>query len=331
MDILNTLQALNACHGPSGDEAQVAAAIQKLAMPYADDCRIDTMGNLIVHRKGSGPKVLFAAHMDSIGFIITHIDEKGFLRFGKLGGLRPYSILHTPVHFKNGIRGLISLDQGVDEKSMTLNDLYIDIGARSGDEAQHMVQIGDTAVFDARAFAAGERLVSPYMDNRISCVVLLMAMERIEQSGNDLYFVFTVQEELGLRGAKTAAFGIDPDYGVAVDVTPSDDELGTKHSGSSHTGGGAAIKVMDSSIICHPKMVKQLSALAKAEGIKAQMDVIRAGGTDAGAIHTTRAGIYTGGISVPCRYVHSPVEMVDVRDVEACANLVTAFAKSNLT
>ncbi|MEG1720217.1 MAG: M42 family metallopeptidase [Pseudoflavonifractor sp.] len=331
MDILNTLQALNACHGPSGDEGQVAAAIQKLAMPYADDCRTDTMGNLIFHIAGSGPKLLFAAHMDSIGFIITHIDEKGFLRFGKLGGLHPYSILHTSVHFKNGVRGLVSLDRGVEEKSMTLNDLYIDIGAQTQAEAQHMVQVGDTAVFDARAFAAGERLVSPYMDNRISCVALLMAMERLNKSGNDLYFVFTVQEELGLRGAKTAAFGIDPDYGIAVDVTPADDELGAKHSGSSLCGGGAAIKVMDNSVICHPKMVKHLGLLAKEKGIKAQLDVIRAGGTDAGAIHSTRAGVYTGGISVPCRYVHSPVELVDHRDVEACADLIAAFAESELS
>lgn len=330
MDILSTLQALNACHGPSGDETQVSAAIRKLAEPYADECRTDAMGNLIVHKKGNGPKVMFAAHMDSIGFIITHIDEKGFLRFGKLGGLHAPDILSTPVRFKNGTRGIVCLDNKVAAKDMTLEDLYIDIGAKDAEEVRHVVRVGDSAVYDARAFAAGDRLVSPYMDNRISCVTLLLALEQLRECENDLYFVFTVQEELGLRGAKTAAFGIDPDYGIAVDVTLSDDELNAKHSGSSVAGSGAAIKVMDSSVICHPEMVAYLSALAEEKGIRYQRDVIRAGGTDAGAIHLNGVGVRTGGISIPCRYVHSPVEMVDRRDVEASAVLVAAFAQAKL-
>ena len=168
------------------------------------------------------------------------------------------------------------------------------------------------------------------MDNRISCVVLLLAMEQLQTSENDLYFVFTTQEELGLRGAKTVAYAVDPDYGIAVDVTPSGDELGTKHRGSSIQGGGAAIKVMDSSVICHPEMVQKLSELARERAIPAQMDVIKSGGTDAGSIHTTRMGVLTGGISIPCRYVHSPVEMVDRGDVEACARLAAAFAEARL-
>lgn len=330
MDILNALQTLNACHGPAGDEAQITAAIIHLAQPFADDIRTDTMGNLIVHKKGSGPKIMFAAHMDSIGFIITHIDEKGFLRFGKIGGLHAFDVLSASVHFKNGVRGVVCLDNKVEPKSMTLEDLYIDIGAKDEAEAKIMVRVGDTAVYDARSFAAGDRIVSPYMDNRISCVVLLAALERLTQCQNDLYFVFTVQEELGLRGAKTAAFGVDPDYGIAVDVTLSDDELNAKHSGSSIAGGGAAIKVMDGSVICHPEMVKHLVALAEEKGIAYQRDVIRSGGTDAGAIHTNGAGVCTGGISIPCRYIHSPVEMVDRRDVEACTALVAAFAETIL-
>lgn len=330
MDILNTLQTLNACHGPSGDEVQVAAAIRKLAEPYADEVRSDTMGNLIVHKKGKGPKIMFAAHMDSIGFIITHIDEKGFLRFGKIGGLHAPDVLSTPVRFKNGVRGVVCLDNKVTPKNMTLEDLYIDIGAKDEADAKSMVRIGDAAIYDARAFAAGDRLVSPYMDNRISCVTLLLALEQLNKSPNDLYFVFTVQEELGLRGAKTAAFGIDPDYGVAVDVTLSDDELNSNHSGSSVAGGGAAIKVMDSSVICHPDVVKRMVELCEEKDIRYQRDVIRSGGTDAGAIHLNGVGVYTGGISIPCRYVHSPVEMVDHRDVEACAALVAAFAGAKL-
>ena len=204
MDILKTLQALNACHGPSGDEKEIAAAIEKLAAPYADKIKTDTLGNLIVRKKGSGPKIMFSAHMDSIGFIVTHIDEQGYLRFGKVGGLCAADLLATPVRFKNGVRGVVSLDGKVKPKDMKLDDLFIDIGAKDGEEAKAMVQVGDTAVYDTPAFASGGRLYSPYMDNRIACVILLMALELLKRTDNDLYFVFSVQEELGLRGARTA-------------------------------------------------------------------------------------------------------------------------------
>lgn len=330
MDILKTLQTLNACHGPASDEHEIASTLERLATPFVDECHRDTMGNLIAHKKGKGPRIMFAAHMDSLGYIVTHFEKEGFLRFGKVGGLHANSILHTPVRFKNGVRGLISLDEGVNEKNMALTDLYIDIGAHDAEEAQAMVDIGDIAVADGTCFATGDRIVSPYMDNRISCVVMLMAMEQLAETESDLYFVFTSQEELGLRGAKTAAFAIDPDYGIALDVTVAGDELGSKHFGSSKLGGGAAIKVMDGSIMCHPTLVQKLSQLAKEQGIPAQRDVILHGGTDAGAIHTTKLGVVTGGISVPCRYVHSPVEMVDRGDVEACARLVAAVCKATL-
>ena len=330
MDLLKTLQALNACHGPAGDESEVAEVLEKLAMPFVDECHRDTMGNLIAHRKGNGSRVMFAAHMDSIGCIITYIEKEGFLRFGKIGGLHVPDLIATPVRFKNGVRGVICLNESVEPKDVTLDDLYIDIGAHDAEEAGAMVQVGDTAVYDTPTYAAGDRLISPYMDNRISCLVLLMAMEELQHSDNDLYFVFTTQEEVGLRGAKTAAYAIDPDYGIAVDVTYSSDRLGSKHNGSSKLGGGAAIKVMDSSVICHPQMVAKLEGLSKARGITAQMDVLKAGGTDAGSIHTSKMGVLTGGISIPCRYIHSPQEMVDRGDVEACARLAAAFAESDL-
>lgn len=330
MDILKTLQTLNACHGPSGDEAELAEILEKLAIPFVDECRRDTLGNLVAHKKGTGSRVMFAAHMDSIGCIVTHIEKEGFLRFCKIGGLHAADLIATPIRFKNGVRGMICLSEAVEPKNMTLDDLYIDIGAHDEDEARAMVRIGDTAVYDTPTYGAGDRLVSPYMDNRISCLVLLMAMEQLQQSENDLYFVFTTQEELGLRGAKTAAYSIDPDYGVAVDVTVAADELGTKYFGSSKLGGGAAIKVMDSSIICHPQMVSKMESLAKERGITAQLDVIKSGGTDAGSIYISKMGVLTGGISIPCRYVHTPQEMVDRGDVEACARLVAAFAETSL-
>ena len=330
MDLLKTLQAINACHGPAGDESEVSEVLEKLAMPFVDECYQDTLGNLIAHKKGSGSRVMFAAHMDSIGCIVTYIEKEGYVRFCKVGGLHATDLIATPVRFKNGVRGVICLSEAVDPKDMTLDDLYIDIGAHDADEAKAMIKIGDTAVYDTPTYAVGDRIVSPYMDNRISCMVLLMAMETLQNSENDLYFVFTSQEEVGLRGAKTAAYSIDPDYGIAVDVTVSADELGTKHVGSSKLGSGAAIKVMDTSVICHPQMVSKLETLAKERGIDAQMDIIKAGGTDAGSIHISKMGVLTGGISIPCRYIHSPQEMVDRGDVEACARLVAAFAESDL-
>ena len=330
MDLLKTLQAINACHGPAGDESEVSEVLEKLAMPFVDECYQDTLGNLIAHKKGSGSRVMFAAHMDSIGCIVTYIEKEGYVRFCKVGGLHATDLIATPVRFKNGVRGVICLSEAVDPKDMTLDDLYIDIGAHDADEAKAMIKIGDTAVYDTPTYAVGDRIVSPYMDNRISCMVLLMAMETLQNSENDLYFVFTSQEEVGLRGAKTAAYSIDPDYGIAVDVTVSADELGTKHAGSSKLGSGAAIKVMDTSVICHPQMVSKLETLAKERGIDAQMDIIKAGGTDAGSIHISKMGVLTGGISIPCRYIHSPQELVDRGDVEACARLVAAFAESEL-
>lgn len=330
MNILETLNLLNNCHGPSGDEKDISGTIMRLAAPFADSCKTDTMGNLIAHRKGIGQKLMLAAHMDSIGFIVTHIEKEGFLRFGKIGGLHASSILHSPIRFKNGVKGLVSLDESSDEKKMTLDDLYLDIGAKDAAEAKNLIQIGDTAVLDSSAFLAGGKIVSPYLDNRISCVALLMAMERLKDSPNDLYFIFTAQEELGLRGARTAAFAIEPDFAVAVDVTPAGDALGTKHAGSSVCGGGAAVKVMDGSVLCHPQMVEKIVSIAKRDGISIQRDVIRSGGTDAGAIHLSRGGVITGGISIPCRYVHSPVEMADISDVEACVNLITAVAAEGL-
>lgn len=326
MDILNTLQVLNACHGPAGEEKAVAESIRAFAAPYSDEQWYDPMGNLIVHKKGNGPKIMFAAHMDSIGMIVTHIEDNGFLRVGRVGGLNLYALLHIPVRFENGTRGCVGVDASADVKKLAIEDLFVDIGAHSREEAEKNVRIGDTAVFDAPTYAVGDRLISPYMDNRVSCVVQLGALELLKNTENDLYFVFTTQEEVGLRGAKTAAYSIDPDYAVAIDVTLSDDEPGAKHNGSSVLGKGAAIKVMDASVICHPQIVKMLTDLADVNGIAHQSDVIRAGGTDAGAIHVSRAGVYTGGISIPCRYIHTPTEMVQISDVEACIQLTAAFA-----
>ena len=152
----------------------------------------------------------------------------------------------------------------------------------------------------------------------------------MELCPNDLYVVFTVQEEVGLRGAKPAAWAVDPDYAVVVDVTDVDYTPGSQRSGTVQLGKGAAVKVMDSSVICHPAMVEHMTSLADSAGIPVQRDIMRGGGTDAGAIHTTRLGVLTGGVSVPCRYIHTPVESADLGDTEACIRLLGAFVRSEL-
>ena len=330
MDIMSGLTRLVSAFGPSGAEEEISRVIEEMAHPYADEISRDTLGNLICRRKGNGPKVMFSAHMDSIGLVATHIDEKGFVYAGALGGINPKVALCAPVRFRNGAKGLVCRDNRADMNKLKISDLRIDIGASGEEEAKRLVQVGDPLVYDTPTNQVGNRVISPYLDDRIACLVLLMAMERLEETDNDLYFVFSVQEEVGTRGAKTAAWAIDPDYGIAVDVTGADDEPGSRHMATSLCGKGAAVKVMDRSVISSPALVERLMALGKEKGIPVQRDVLQAGGTDAGPMQATRGGVYAGGISIPCRYVHTPVEMADLDDVRACADLAAAFAVSKL-
>lgn len=330
MELLNILKTLNAAHGPSGDEGEIREAVAELARPFADEITADALGSLIVRKKGAGPRLMLAAHMDSIGLIVTHIEKEGFLRAGRLGGISPREAAYAPVRFRNGVRGVLVPEEKADPGKLKLDQCFIDIGAGDRESAEKLVRVGDTAVYDAGAVQVGKRVLSPYLDNRISCAILLLAMERIARPENDLYFVFTAQEEVGLRGVRPAAWGIDPDCGIAVDVTDVDDTPGSEKSGTARLGGGPAIKVMDSSVICHPAVVEALERTARALELPVQRDILRAGGTDAGAIHTTRIGVRTGGISVPCRYIHTPQEMADLRDAEGCVSLIAAFAQKRL-
>ena len=330
MELFELIQTLNAAHGPSGDEGGIRQVIARLARPLADEVRTDTLGNLMVHKRGEGPRVMFAAHMDSIGFIVTHTEKEGFLRVGRLGGISPKEAAYTPVRFKNGVRGVVVPEEKADFGKLKLDECYLDIGAKDEAQAKEMVQVGDTAVYDSPCFVNNGKVVSPYLDNRISCAILLKTLEEVGESPNDLYFVFTVQEEVGIRGGKTAAWGVDPAYGIAVDVTDVDDTPGSEKSGTVQLGKGAAVKVMDSSVICAPEVVSRLEELAKEGNLPAQRDILRAGGTDAGAIHITRTGVMTGGISVPCRYIHTPVEMADLGDAQDCVRLAAAFAQCEL-
>ena len=330
MDILKTLDKMNAAFGPSGCEEEVAKVIAELAKPYCDEITTDVMGNLICHKKGPGKKIMFAAHMDSIGMMVTHIEKEGQLRVGKIGWIPEKEVVGTPVRFANGVKGVVYCDEMDDEGKVKPEDLYIDIGAKSVEEAMTHVRPGDMCVYDTRsAMAMNNCIISCYTDNRSGCCVLLMAMEKLakKKPANDLYFVFTTQEEVGLRGGKTAAFGIAPDYGIAVDVTGADDVPKSKHNCSSSTSKGTAIKVKDSSVICSPAVNKILVELAEKKKIPYQMDVLTGGGTDAGVMNVTMDGVLTSGISIPCKFCHCPQETVSADDMEACAKLCAAFAE----
>ena len=327
MELTEILEALNQTHGPSGNEGGVRAKIEELARPYADEIMADTLGSLIVHKKGPGPRVMLCAHMDSIGFIVTHIEKEGFLRVGRLGGIAPKEAAYASVRFKNGVRGVFVPEEKADFGKLKLDECFIDIGAENEAEAKKLVQVGDTCVYDAPLRVQSGRVTGPYLDDRMACAVLLRALERIKTPACDLYLVFTVQEEVGLRGARTAAWWAEPEVGLAVDVTDVDDTPGSERCGTTRLGGGAGIKVMDSSVICHPQVVARLEELAKAGDIPAQRDIMRGGGTDAGALHTTRLGVRTGGVSIPCRYIHTPAETASLQDAEACVRLLTAFVE----
>ena len=330
MELFEYFKALNAAHGPSGDEGGIREKLAELARPLADEISTDTMGNLIVRKLGSGPRVMLCAHMDSIGFIVTHVEENGFLRVGRLGGISPKEAAYTPVRFAGGVRGVIVPEEKADFGKLKLDECYVDIGAKDRETALKAVAVGDTMIYDSPCFTNQGKVVSPYLDNRISCAILLKVLEEMELCPNDLYVVFTVQEEVGLRGAKPAAWAVDPDYAVVVDVTDVDDTPGSEKCGTVRLGKGPAIKIMDSSVICHPDMIQKLESQAKALDMPTQRDIMRAGGTDAGVMHTTRIGVRTGGVSVPCRYIHTPVEMADLQDARDCAKLLCAFVQSKL-
>ncbi len=333
MDAFELMKQLVPVFGPAGDEKEIRNRIAEIAKPFADEIRTDTLGNLIVRKRGGGKRVMFAAHMDSIGFMATGIDEGGFVRVAAVGGLDPVTLINTPVRFRNGTRGLVHKTCDSKLSELKITDLYVDIGARDKKSAEKLVKPGDTAVYDTDIFeTAGGAIVSPYCDNRSCCAAQLMALEMLagKKTENDLYFVFTVQEELGLRGARPAAFALEPDYAIACDVTLSADLPEFKAGANSVMWKGAAVKIMDRSVISDTGVVKTLEKLARKLGIASQPDIISGGGTDAGAIQNSREGVRSAGISVPCRYVHSPQEMVSKADIESTAALLAAFAESDL-
>lgn len=322
------LEQLTQIFGPSGSEEQVAEFISAQIRPYCHELINDTLGNLIAVRHGTGKKIMVAAHMDEIGLMITHIDKEGFLRFTPLGGVRTANLVGQRVKFKMGRIGTIGVEKLAKPSDFKLDKLYIDIGAASQNEAEQIVRLGETAVFVGDFVEAGARIMAKALDDRIGCFVVIEALKR-SKSTNELVFVFTAQEELGTRGAKTAAYALEPDLAIAVDVTATGDTP-KAHTMSVKLGSGVGIKVLDRSLITPPQIKRWMATVAEERNIPFQWEVLEYGGTDSGAIHLSRGGVPSGVISIPTRYVHSPAEMVDRRDVQAAVDLLVSLLEQPL-
>ena len=325
-----TLFTLLNTYGGVGREDAVRETIAELARPYCDEMRTDALGNLICVRAGKegGRRVMVAAHMDHIGFVVLDADEHGFLRVHNAGGISKRASLNRHVVFANGVHGVVSNETerfSADDNKMS--DLFIDIGAKDRADALSMVALGDVAVYAPDAFElANGMIAAPAVDDRVGCAIALEAMKELGECENEVAFVFTVQEELGLRGARAAAYGVDPQIGVALDVTLSGDTpKGPKIAVKA--GEGPCVKVRDSSLVCAPRVVAGLEKAAARAGVKTQREVLSAGGNDAGAIQTTRAGVLAGTISIACRYVHSACETVSLADCEGAAKLLAEFLR----
>ncbi len=321
---MELLKKLTQTGAASGSESAISDVIKNEIKDYADEIYEDTLGNLIARKKGTKKKIMLAAHMDEIGVIITYIEENGFIRFSNVGGLYQKELLGRRVVFKNNIVGVIYTEN--ENKDLKAQKMYIDIGVCSKEEVMELLDIGDTGVFEGSFQTRNDRVISKALDNRAGCYALIEAMKKTK-SDNDIYFVFTSQEEVGLRGARTAAYSISPDAAIAVDVTDTGDTPNCDKMAVS-LGKGAAIKVMDRSVICHREVRNALIELAKNNKIPYQLENLTDGGTDAGAIHITKDGIKTGGISIPTRYIHSPSEMADINDIQAVIDLVVAFLEN---
>ena len=314
--------------GPSGYETQIRAAVRAEIEGLVDEIQVDNLGNLIARKNPTGGenglKIMLAAHIDEIGLIVTHVDERGFVRFAPLGGVNPLNLPGGRVRFLNGAQGVIGTERRSDpSKRPDLEQMYIDLGVSSRKECP--VRVGDVAAFDRPFVDMGKRLISKAMDDRISVVILIEVLRQMKaqklHTPHQVFFVFSVQEEVGIRGATTAAYGIDPDIGLAVDVTASGDtpngmrmEVGL--------GKGPAIKVRDQGMLSDPRVVDWMMRGAEKARLPYQLEILEMGTTDARSIQISRAGVPAGCISIPCRYIHSPSEMVDYDDVQNAVRLI---------
>ena len=325
------LKTLTETFGPSGYEDNVRAIVRAEVESLADEMRVDTLGNLIARKRPSRsarePKrIMIAAHMDEIGLMVSHVDEKGFVRFSPIGGVFRRYVVGGRVRFLNGVPGVIGFDRldNVNELP-TLDKVYIDVGATSKKDCP--VRIGDVAAFDRPYSELGNRLVAKSMDNRVGVLIAIEALRALKSTPHDVYFAFTTQEEVGTRGAATSAYGIDPHLGIALDVTPSGDTPNALKMEMT-LGKGPCVKIQDVGMLADPRIVQWMIRAAEKNRIPYQREVLLMGGTDAQAIQLARAGVPAGCISVAVRYVHSPSEMVDYSDVQNAIKLLTAVLRT---
>lgn len=333
------LKALCELPGIGGREDAVISFVKKEMEGLVDEISVDRLGNVVGVKKGTGgPTVMVAAHMDEIGFFVKHIDDKGFIRLQPVGGFDPRVLpaQRVIVHGFKGdqLRGVMAnqakpihlLSPG-EMPTPKIDNIFVDIGL-SGDEVKEVVRVGDMVTMDRTVEKVGNNVIGKAMDDRVCVYIMLEALRKLAGNPVDctVVAVATVQEEVGLRGARTAAYHVDPDIGVALDVTLAMDiPGGADHETVSRLGNGAAIKVFDSSHISNHKMVNHFRDLAEANDIAHQMEVLPRGGTDAGAILFARGGVPVITLSLPTRYIHTVNEMVSVDDLQACVDLLALY------
>jgi len=325
------LKTLTETFGPSGYEENVRKLVRAEVKSLADEVKVDALGNLIA-RKRPGKytkdtkKIMIAAHMDEIGLIVSHVDENGFVRFSSIGGVFGRYVLGGRVRFLNGVQGVIGYDRLEKVNDVpSFEKIYVDVGATSKKDCP--VKIGDVGAFDRPFAELGNRLVAKSMDDRVGVLVAIETLRALKSTPHDVYFVFTTQEEVGVRGAGTSAFVIDPDLGIAIDVTPTGDTPNAFKMEMA-LGKGPCVKIQDVGAISDPRIVQWMIRTAEKNKIPYQREVLLVGGTDARAIQLTRAGVPAGCLSIPVRYVHSPSEMVDYTDVQNSIKLLTALLRA---
>jgi len=337
---IELLRRLCEAPGIPGREDLIRAVVIEEMSPIVDEVTVDSLGNVVgVRTGGGGPKVMIAAHMDEIGFFVSHIDEKGFLRLQPVGGFDPRVLIaqRVLVHGYAGetLRGALQLAakpihllDPADIKPPKLEELFVDLGL-SVDAVSEKVEVGDIVTMDRTLEPIGNCMMSKSLDDRLGVYVMLEAVRAATRPNAEIYAVATSQEEVGLRGARTSAYAIDPDISIALDVTLAMDIPGSQsHLQVTALGGGAAIKIMDSSILSNAKLVRHFRDLAKENDIPHQMEILPRGGTDAGATQLARAGNTAITLSIPTRYVHSVNEMASVSDIDASVRLLALFLDS---
>ena len=338
MVLADTLEKLSNACGIAGREEEVRSLMKRFLKPYVDEVKEDKLGNVIGIKKGkkNAPKVMLAAHMDEIGLLVKTISKEGFIQFAKIGGIDDRILLaqNVIVYTEKGpLHGIIGSKpphiQKEEERKKVLafDELFIDIGAENLEQAEKMgVKIGDPVGFDIKFAKVGKNIViGKAFDDRVGCAVMVEAMKRLEKTECTLYAVGTVQEEVGLRGATTAAFGIYPDVGIALDVTIAGDVPGVREvEAPIKLGKGPSIEIADMGLIAHSKVVRLLMDAAEENKIPYQLETGLPGSTDAARISLTREGVPSGVISIPTRYIHSPSSLLSLEDAEKAVKLTVA-------